>query len=203
MKKKLSTRSMPISEKFRLLSLVLFYASIALVALALVAFPVFLTVGLILGVGAIILTGVYAIVGSLAGLILAQILILISDSLAVWMFRQEKELSKEEMERFNNSFTVPDTLDKKMAEAKAKKAERKAAEAAAAAQVKPAEPVVPPPNPTQTPSIPDAPVSPKPEVPSVTPAPVAKGWTCTCGQVNEEDAKFCANCGSPKPASLF
>lgn len=204
MKKKLSTRSFPISEKFRLLSIILFYVSIALVVLALLAFPVFLTIGIIINAGFIV-TGLYTILGSIGGLIVAQILILISDTLAVWMHRQEKDLTKEEMEHFNNSFTVPDELDKKFAEAKAKRAQKKAAEAEAAAKAKAAQPVVPP---TPTPATP----APTPE--ASTPAPVGptetkptpaapNTWTCTCGQVNEDDAKFCGNCGSPKPASLF
>ncbi len=204
MKKKLSTRSFPISEKFRLVSIILFYVSIALVVLALLAFPVFLTIGIIINAGFIV-TGLYAILGSIGGLVVAQILILLSDSLAIWMHRQEKDLTKEEMEHFNNSFTVPDELDKKIAEAKAKRAQKKAAEAEAAAQAKAAQPVPPQgPAPVAPVNPPEAP-TPTPVTPTATPpvAPVANSWTCTCGQVNEEDAKFCANCGSPKPASLF
>lgn len=34
--------------------------------------------------------------------------------------------------------------------------------------------------------------------PTPAPQPVAKGWTCSCGAVNT--GKFCAECGSPKPA---
>lgn len=209
MKKKLSTRSFPISEKFRWISIILFYLSIALVVLAVLAFPVFLIIGIITANGALILTGLYSILASIAGLLGFQILILLSDSLAILMHRQEKDLTKEEMEHFNNSFSVPDELDKKMAEAKAKKAERKAAEAAAAAQAQANQPIVPPPapqaTPTDVPPTPTAPVSPTPAAPAAAPtsAAPANGWTCTCGQVNEEDGKFCANCGSPKPASLF
>jgi len=206
MKKKLSTRSFPISEKLRLVSIILFYVSIALVVLALLAFPVFLVIGIIVN-AAFILTGLYTILASLGGLIVFQIVILLCDSLALAMHRLEKDTSKEDMEHFNNSFTVPDELDKKMAEAKAKKAARKAAEAEAAA-AKAASAPTPPPSPTAptapTPiaPAPSAPQAPTP-TPTPTPAPTAHGWTCTCGQVNDEDGKFCANCGSPKPAPLF
>ena len=31
------------------------------------------------------------------------------------------------------------------------------------------------------------------------PAPAPAGWTCSCGQTGNT-GKFCANCGSPKPA---
>lgn len=204
MKKKLSTRSFPISEKLRLISIILFYVSIVLVVLALLAFPVFLVIGIIVN-AAFILTGLYAILGSLAGLIGFQLIILLCDALALAMHRLEKDLSKEEMERFNNSFTVPDDLDKKVAEGKAKKAAKKQAEAEAAAakaasapvQPKPAEPTSP------TPIAPIAPTPTTPETPTPTPPPAPNGWTCTCGQVNEEDAKFCANCGSSKPTPLF
>ncbi len=206
MKKKLSTRSFPISEKLRLVSIILFYLSIALVVLALLAFPVFLTLGIILN-AALILTGLYAILASLGGLIVFQVIILLCDSLALAMHRLEKDISKEDMEHFNNSFTVPDELDKKVAEAKAKKAARKAAEAEAAAAKAASAPTPPTPaEPTSpTPIAPIAPAPSAPEAPSPapTPAPTPNGWTCTCGQVNEEDAKFCANCGSPKPAPLF
>mgnify|MGYP001767174996 CR=1 FL=1 len=204
MKKKLSTRSFPISEKLRLVSIVLFYVSIALVVLALVAFPAFLIIGIIVN-AAFILTGLYTILASLAGLIVFQLVILLLDSLALAMHRLEKDVSKEDLEHFNNSFTVPDELDKKVAEAKAKKAARKAAEAEARASknaseahpAAPAEPTAP------TPIAPIAPAPSAPEAPSSAPEPTPNGWTCTCGQVNEEDAKFCANCGSPKPAPLF
>lgn len=207
MKKKLSTRSFPISEKLRLVSIVLFYVSIALVALALLAFPVFLTLGIIFN-AALILTGLYTILASLGGLVVFQLVILLVDSLALAMHRLEKDTSKEDMEHFNNSFTVPDELNKTIAEAKAKKAARKAAEAEAKAAQAASAPAPKPSEPT--PPTPIAPVAPAPTEPTApapaptpAPAPAPNGWTCTCGQVNEEDAKFCANCGSPKPAPLF
>jgi hypothetical protein len=206
MKRNINPRSFPISEKFRIVSIVIFYVSVALVALSLVSFPVFCLIGILAANGRIVLIGFLSIVFSLLGIVIGQLLVLLVDTLSIITHKFEKDLTPEETVHFNNSFSLPEGLAKKYAEAKQKNAAKKAADAERTATSKTVTPPPPAPSVTVTPLspvVPEVPLTPvQPEAPKE-PSPSNTSWTCTCGQVNAEDAKFCTNCGSPKPASLF
>lgn len=45
------------------------------------------------------------------------------------------------------------------------------------------------------------PQQPQQQQPAPAPAPTAEGWTCSCGKAGNT-GKFCAECGSPKPAPV-